>query len=194
MRKINAGLFITLDGVVEAPGSSDISLLERRGWTEPFFTEEMGAAIAGQMQNQDALLLGRKTYQEFAAFWPSVPDEDPFGQLMNGTTKYVVSNTLDNVDAWKNSHLIKGNIAEEITKLKQQPGKDIGMTGSGTLVESLLQMGLLDELELLVFPVVLGMGKRLFNDGRDMKTLELVEAKPYSTGVVALTYRPKQNA
>src|SRR5215207_9968214 len=188
MRKINAGLFITLDGVVEAPGSSDISLLERRGWTEPFFTEEMGAAIGEQMQNQDALLLGRKTYQEFAAFWPSVPDEDPFGQLMNGTTKYVVSNTLDNVDAWKNSHLIKGNIAEEIAKLKQQPGKDIGMTGSGTLVESLLQMGLLDELELLVFPVVLGMGKRLFNDGRDMKTLELVEAKPYSTGVVALTY------
>ncbi len=188
MRKIIAGLFTTLDGVVEAPGSGDTTLPEKRGWSEPYMNEEIGMSIINQMNNSDALLLGRKTYQDFAAFWPSIPDTDPFAKIMNSIPKYVVSTTLDKVE-WNNSTLIKGNVAEEISRLKQQPGKSINITGSPTLVLSLLQDDLLDELGLLVCPVVLGVGKRLFKDGSDTKALKLVDSKPFSSGMVMLTYQ-----
>jgi len=189
MRKIFAGLFMTLDGVVEAPGSADTTLLEKRGWSDPYMNQEIGMSILDQMQKSDALLLGRKTYQDFAAFWPTVPDEDPFGKIMNSIPKYVVSNTLKKAE-WDNSTLIQGNVIEEISKLKQQSGQSINITGSPTLVQSLLQDDLIDELGLLVCPVVLGMGKRLFKDGSDTKTLKLVETKPFDSGMVMLTYQP----
>lgn len=190
MRKVIASLFMTLDGVVEAPGSADTTLEGKRGWTEPFMSPEIGQLILNQMDSSDALLLGRVTYQSFAAFWPSVPDDDPFGKRMNGLTKYVVSTTLNKVD-WKNSQLIKGNVAEEIAKLKQQPGQNINITGSGTLVQSLLQQDLIDELQLMVFPVFLGVGKRLFPEGSNTKVLKLVDTKPFSTGMVMLSYQPE---
>src|SRR5829696_1734480 len=180
MRKVTAGLFVSLDGVVESPEK----------WQLPYFNDEMGEAVGTAMAAADAMLLGRVTYQEFASYWPGVSSEDqPFADHMNNTPKYVVSTTLEEPLEWNNSTLIKGNVTQEITKLKQQPGKNIGITGSATLVQSLLQGDLLDELGLLVHPVVVGSGKRLFQEGGGPKGLKLVESKTFSTGVVSLTYQ-----
>ena len=138
----------------------------------------------------DAMLMGRVNYEEWAAYWPvQSPENNEFAPHMNGVRKYVVSTTLVEPLAWANSTLIRDNVADEITRLKQQPGKDISISGSGTLVRSLLQDGLLDELRLMVHPIVLGSGKRLFEDGQDRKALELVDSKTFGTGVVYLTYR-----
>jgi len=180
MRKIVAGLFISLDGVVEAPDQ----------WHFPYFNDEMGEAVDSQMAASDAMLLGRVTYQEFASYWPhQSTDEVPIAEYMNNIPKFVVSTTLDTLD-WQNSTLIQGNVAEELTKLKGQPGKDIAITGSGTLVRSLLRDDLLDELHLLVHPIVVGSGKRLFEEGSAQTPLKLVDAKTFSTGVLSLIYQP----
>lgn len=180
MRKVTAGLFVSLDGVVESPEK----------WHFPYFNDEMGEAVEAAIAASDAMLLGRVTYQEFAAYWPGVSSEDePFATHMNNTPKYVVSKTLDKAE-WNNSTLISGNVAEEITKLKQQSGKNIGITGSATLVQSLLQDDLLDELGLMIHPVVVGSGKRLFQEGGGPKGLKLVDSMTFSTGVVSLTYQP----
>lgn len=180
MRKVTAGLFVSLDGVVESPEK----------WHFPYFNDEMGEAVEAAISASDAMLLGRVTYQEFAAYWPGVSSEDePFATHMNNTPKYVVSKTLDKAE-WNNSTLISGNVAEEITKLKQQSGKNIGITGSATLVQTLLQDDLLDELGLMIHPVVVGSGKRLFQEGGGPKGLKLVDSMTFSTGVVSLTYQP----
>jgi dihydrofolate reductase len=151
----------------------------------------MAEANASGMAAADAMLLGRVTYQEFAAFWPYQNSaEQPFTDYLNNTPKYVVSTTLEEPLEWQNSTLIKDNVAEAVANLKQQPGKDIGIVGSGTLVRSLLRDGLLDELGLMVHPIVLGSGKRLFEEGGDQKALDLVDSKTFSTGVLNLTYRP----
>jgi dihydrofolate reductase len=181
MRKVTAGLFVSLDGVVESPEK----------WQLPYFNDEMGEAIGTAMAEADAMLLGRVTYQEFASYWPGVSSEDqPFADHMNNTPKFVVSTTLEEPLEWQNSTLIQENVAEEIAKLKQQPGKNIGITGSATLVRSLLRDGLLDELGLLVHPIVVGSGRPLFEEGGDQKELKLVDSKAFSTGVVYLTYQP----
>jgi len=180
MRKIVAGLFISLDGVYESPGE----------WHFPYFDDEMGEAVGSQMAAADAMLLGRVTYQEFAGYWPQQSNDDvDIADYMNNTPKFVVSSTLDTLE-WRNSTLIKDDVAAQLTALKQQPGKDIGITGSGTLIRSLLRDNLLDELRLLVHPIIVGSGKRLFADGSDQKSLNLVEAKTFSTGVLYLTYQP----
>ena len=180
MRKIVSGLFISLDGVYEAPDQ----------WHFPYFNDEMGAAVDEQMKAADTMLLGRVTYQEFASFWPQQSSDDvDIADYMNNTPKLVVSNTLDTLD-WQNSTLISGDVNEELNRLKQQPGKNIAITGSGTLVRSLLRDGLLDELRLLVHPIVAGSGKRLFPDGIGQQPLQLVDAKTFSTGVLYLTYQP----
>src|ERR671921_2966025 len=137
----------------------------------------------------DAMLLGRKTYEEFAAYWPYQSRDVPMVDYINTTPKFVVSTTLDRVE-WENSTLIGGNVNEELTKLKQQPGKDITIIGSATLVRSLLRDDLLDELRLMVHPIVLGSGKRLFEDGGDRTALNLVDATTFGTGVLYLTYQP----
>jgi dihydrofolate reductase len=180
MRKIVAGLFVSLDGVVEAPDQ----------WHFPWFNDEMGAAIGVQMAASDAMLLGRVTYQEFAGFWPNAPADDPITAVMNNTTKYVVSTTLERVD-WQNSTLINGDVVEALTRLKQQPGKNIAITGSATLVRSLLRENLLDELQILLHPIVVGHGKRLFPDGSDRTPLRLADSRTFSTGVLYLTYVPE---
>lgn len=179
MRKIVAGLFISLDGVVEAPEQ----------WQTPYFNEEMWQAIGAQMAASDTVLLGRRTYEEFANFWPAQPSDDPNRNYFDNTPKLVASTTLETVE-WQNSTLIKGDLAEELTKLKQRPGKNISITGSGTLVGSLLRDGLLDELNLLVCPVFVGRGRRLFEDEGGRVPMKLVRATPFSTGVVSLTYAP----
>jgi dihydrofolate reductase len=176
MRKIVAGLFISLDGVIE----------DANEWTGPWFNEEVGQAVGSMIAAQDAMLLGRVTYDAFAGFWPHQTGE--MADMMNGTAKYVVSGTLTSAD-WQNTTLIPGDrAAEQIAGLKRQPGKNIGMTGSGTLVSWLLRKGLLDELHLLVFPVVLGRGKRLFADPGDKVELTLSASMPFRTGVLNLTY------
>jgi dihydrofolate reductase len=182
MRKVVASELASLDGVMEAPET----------WHFPYFNDEMGEAIASGMADSDAMLLGRVTYEEFAAFWPSQEggEDQEFADYMNNTPKFVVSETLQEPLEWNNSTLIKDNVAEEIAKLKQQPGKDISIVGSGTLVRSLLADGLLDELRVMLHPVVVGSGKRLFEDEGDQKALELVDSKTFSTGVLYLTYRP----
>jgi dihydrofolate reductase len=178
MRKVVASEFMSLDGVMESPEK----------WQFPYFNDEMGEALGTQMFASDALLLGRATYEEFAVAWPS-RSGNPFSEYMNNVPKFVVSTTLRKAE-WNNSTLIKENIAEEITKLKQQPGKNISITGSGTLVQSLMQADLIDEYQLLVCPVVVGSGKRLFEDEGDQKALKLVDSKIFSTGVVYLAYQP----
>jgi dihydrofolate reductase len=147
MRKIRAAEFITLDGVVEAPGSGDTTLPDKKGWSMPYMTEEIGMTIMSQMDASDAMLLGRTTYESFAAFWSAMPEDNPIAQRMNNQNKYVVSTTLEKAD-WKNSTLINGDIPAEIAKMKGQSGKNISITGSPTLVRSLLQYDLLDELQL----------------------------------------------
>ena len=179
MRKIIAGLFVSLDGVVESPDQ----------WHFPYFNDEMGAAVGAQMAESDAMLLGRQTYQEFAAYWPNQPSDAPMAELMNTTPKLVASTTLDTVD-WKNSSLLRGSLVEELTKLKLQPGKNMNITGSATLVRSLLRHDLLDELRLMVCPILVGSGRRLFEHAGDRKELALLDSRTFSTGVVSLSYAP----
>jgi dihydrofolate reductase len=184
MRKVIVAEFLSLDGVMGAPDE----------WHFPYWSDEMGDAIGTQFFASDALLLGRVTYQGFAAAWPSrTTDDDEFADRINSMPKFVVSTTLETPLEWNNSRLIKGNVAKEITKLKQQPGADILINGSATLVQSLLQDDLLDEIRLLVHPVVVGSGKCLFEDGGDLKALRLVDSKTFSTDVVSLTYQPDRN-
>ena len=176
MRQIVAGLSITLDGVIEDPNQ----------WMGPYFNAEAGQAIGSMIAGQDAMLLGRVTYDAFAAHWPHQSGE--MADTMNGTTKYVVSGTLTSAD-WQNTTLIpRDRAADQLAELKQQPGKNIGITGSGTLVAWLLREGLLDELHLLVFPVVLGHGKRLFADPGDTVPMKLSDSAAFDTGVLNLTY------
>ncbi len=191
MRKLSAGIFITLDGVVEAPGVGDTTLPNKRGWSMPYTDEEVGGFIMGGMMATDAMLLGRKTYQNFAAYWAPLGDENPIASSMNNQNKFVVSTTLDKAD-WKNSTLLKGNVAEAIISLKQRPGKDINIVGSGTLVQSLLQLELIDELNLLICPVILGVGKRLFQEGVETRLLKPISSKTYGSGMTILTLQPNK--
>lgn len=181
MRKVVASELVSLDGVMGSP----------QDWAFSYSDDEMEQANASGMAASDALLLGRATYQEFASYWPYQNSADqPYTDYLNSTPKFVVSTTLEEPLEWQNSTLIKGNLAEEITELKRLPGKDITIIGSAALVQSLLADGLLDELRLMVHPLVLGGGKRIFEDRGDQKALELLDSKMFDTGVLYLTYRP----
>lgn len=187
MRKLVATEYLTLDGVMEAPGN-ETSLGERGGWSFLFSGDEHRQFKFDELSASDALLLGRVTYEIFAASWPSVRGE--FAERMNSLPKYVVSTTLQKAE-WNNSHLIRdpANVVEEVTKLKQQPGKDILLCGSADLVHMLRQHNLIDEYRIMVYPIVLGAGKRLFKDGNNT-TLKLVKSQTFQSGVVVLTYQP----
>jgi len=179
MAKINAGLFVTLDGVAERPES----------WNPPYFDGEMGAELASAMASADALLLGRVTYEEWAAFWPNQrAEQNPMAALINRKRKYVVSNTL-NTTEWENSTIVGGDLATEAPKLKDRSGGDLLVSGSITLVQSLLAQNLLDELSLMVHPLVLGNGRRLLESIDGTRRLELVQSKSFGSGVVSLAYR-----
>jgi dihydrofolate reductase len=180
MRKVVAVELVSLDGVIESPEE----------WAFSYSDDEMNEANASGMAASDALLLGRMTYEGLAAFWPNQPGGDPMVDYINSVPKFVVSTTLEEPLEWNNSTLFKGTVAEEIAKLKRRPGKDITVIGSAALVRSLLREGLLDELRFMVHPVMLGSGRRLFDDGGDREVLELVDSKAFSSGVVSLTYRP----
>src|SRR5437870_4064053 len=176
-RKLAATLFMSLDGVVEEPLK----------WSFPYWNEEIGKFKLEETQASDALLLGRVTYQGFAAAWPSRKDDEGFADKFNSMPKYVASRTLTKLD-WNNSHLIKGDVAAGVAKLKQEPGQDIVIHGSPTLIRSLMPHNLIDEYRLLVYPIVLGRGKRLFDEASQAK-LKLAESETFSEGVVKLVYR-----
>lgn len=190
MGKLIVSEFITLDGVIEAPGGED-SLGERSGWSMPYFNEETAKFKLDDLLASDALLMGRVTYQIHAAAWPSMTDEEGFADRMNSLPKYVVSSTLEHVE-WNNSRLIRGNIPEEVKKLKQEIQRNILIDGGSDLVNLLMQHDLIDEYRLLVHPVVVGKGKRLFREDSRKQDLRLIEARAFGTGVVALTYQPAE--
>jgi dihydrofolate reductase len=179
MRKIIAGLFISLDGVVESPEK----------WHFPYFNDEMGAAVQAQIDESDTMLLGRNMYQQFAAFWPHQGDDVELASHMNGVRKLVASTTLTGPLEWENASLIEGNVIETLRELQQQPGKNMNVVGSIGLVRSLLAAGVLDELHLLVHPIVVGAGTKLF-DGVDQTGLTLLSSQTFSTGVLNLVYAP----
>jgi dihydrofolate reductase len=192
MRELVVTTFITLDGVMQAPGGPDEDRdggFQHGGWSVGYWDEMMGALVVDWMQQQDAVLLGRRTYEIFAAHWPRVPDTDPMAARLNGMPKYVASRTLTSV-AWNNAHLIHGELADAVMELKRQPGRAIGVPGSCALIQSLLRTGLIDEFRLFVFPVILGTGKRLFGDGTPPQGLDLVESRTSGTGVTIARFRP----
>jgi dihydrofolate reductase len=192
MRKLVVHEFMSLDGVVQAPGGKDEDRdggFEHGGWTLPYWHDAIGATFGGLMQEVDAFLLGRKTYVTHAEAFEPMPPGDPFGDMMNTPAKYVVSKTLEN-PVWRNTTVIRDDVVESVKKLKASPGKIIMTDGSSQLVRLLLEHGLIDELHLHVYPLLLGSGKRIFPERIDTK-FELLEASPLPTGVVHLHYKLK---
>ena len=191
MRMLRVIEFLSLDGVMQAPGDPEEDTeggFQHGGWQRPYFDEVLGATAAEGMAATDTYLFGRKTYEKMAAYWPTAPADDPYAQHLNSTPKYVASTTLRSV-GWQNSALIKGDVAEEVSELKEQPGKNIAVLGSGDLVQTLIEHDLVDEYFLAVFPILLGSGKRLFRESDRARKLSLVDSKAISTGGVILTLR-----
>jgi dihydrofolate reductase len=178
VRKLVVTEFLSLDGVMENPM-----------WTFPYWNDEIAQFKGDESNASDALLLGRVTYQGFAEAWPKRTDEASGGVYFNSVRKYVVSTTLKEPLEWNNSHLIQGNLVDAITKLKQQDGQDITVHGSGRLIQTLMQHDLVDTYRLLVYPLVLGKGQRLFEDDTTAK-LNLVKSQSFSSGVIGLIYEP----
>jgi dihydrofolate reductase len=191
MRKLIVAEFITLDGVIQAPGGAEEDTeggFVHGGWTHPYWHDEIGAHFFQAMSEADALLLGRKTWQGHGAAFDPLPAGDPFGDVMNGVHKYVVSTTLKSASAWRNSTLINGNMIEAVRELKEQPGKNILMDGSSVLIHTLAENDLVDEYALHVYPIVLGSGKRLFPNGKRIN-MELIESQSIPSGVVFQRYQ-----
>jgi len=188
MRKIIVHEFITLDGVIQAPGSPTEDTdggFTHGGWTIPYWHDEIGAHFGQIFVDADTLLLGRKTWQTHGEAFEPNPEGDPFA----GFKKYVVSSTLKSAEGWRNSTLISGNVIEEIRRLKNESGKNIIMDGSSVLMHALIENDLVDEYALHVYPLVLGIGKRLFPNGKSLK-LKLIESSSLPTGVVYQRYQP----
>lgn len=196
MGKLIVSEFLTLDGVMQAPGKPDEDTeggFEHGGWQLEYFDEIFGQTVMEAFATTGALLLGRKTYDIFAGHWPNQPSDDPVAETMNGFDKFVVSKTLEEAK-WINSSVIKSDVVGEIRKLKQQPGKDIRVIGSGELVQTLIEHDLVDEYSLMIHPIVLGSGKRLFRAGSPLTSLVLIDSKTTTKGVVISTYRPAGKA
>ncbi len=194
--KLVVNTFLTLDGVMQAPGDPQEDTeggFTHGGWQMPYFDADAGEIIDEHIAATEALLLGRKTYQIFAAYWPTAPTDDTIAKKFNSIPKYVVSTTLGKAE-WNNSTLIKRNVAEEVAKLKKRPGSGIlSVTGSGKLAQTLMNHDLVDEYELWIHPLVLGSGKRLFEDGIVPSNLKLVNARTTGSGISILTYQPNGN-
>jgi dihydrofolate reductase len=178
MRQLTASFFMSLDGVVDSP----------QDWHFPYMNDEMANAVAAGM-DADTIVLGRRTYEEWAGYWPHQPRDGGLADHINRTPKLVASTTLDRLE-WANASVIEGDVVAALRDLKETGGGELSITGSGTLVRSLLNAELIDELRLLVHPVVVGRGKHLFESGTTPKGLELVASKTFETGVMNVTYRP----
>jgi dihydrofolate reductase len=197
MSKVVVFTHLTLDGVMQAPGRPDEDLrggFQHGGW-EPQYADPVMGSVSGEgIANGGALLLGRRTYEDFAAFWPTQTEDNPFTAVLNNFQKYVASTTLEEPLSWSNSTLLRGDAAEAVTRLKTQPGKDLVVLGSGELVQMLMKHNLVDEYVLLIHPLVLGTGRRLFAEGSPTTTLRLVDTKTTTTGVVIATYEPAERS
>ena len=191
MRELIVAEFITLDGVIQAPGGADEDVeggFQYGGWTRPYWHDDIGAHFFQALTHADAFLLGRKTWQIHGGAFEPMAAGDPFFDAINGISKYVVSTTLKSASAWRNSTLISSHVAEAVRGLKQQPGKNILVDGSSVLMQTLVQEDLVDEYLLHVYPLVLGGGKRLFPAGKRLN-LKLIESQALPTGVVFQRYR-----
>ncbi len=191
MRKVVVVEYVSVDGVIQAPGHPGEDLeggFEHGGWTGPFMNDHR-RYLSEEFQAAGAFLLGRRTYEIFAAYWPMVTDEeDEIARALNSLPKYVASTTLDDAK-WEGTTVIKSDVAEEVAKLKEQPGRDMLVVGSSGLAQTLMRHNLVDEYRLWVHPIVLGSGKRLFREGVPATTLRLVDTKTTSSGLVILTYQ-----
>jgi dihydrofolate reductase len=190
MRRITVFDHVTLDGVMQAPGRPDEDCRDdfrHGGWSPPYGDEVMGQYIAEGLARDVDLLLGRRTYEDFAGFWPK-QEGNPFSDVLNARRKYVASTTLREPLEWTNSTLLEGDAADAVARLKQEPGKDIVILGSGELIRALMARGLVDELTLAIHPLVLGSGRRLFEHDGTYAALRLVDARPTTTGVIMATY------
>lgn len=193
MRKLIVLSFITLDGVMQAPGGpkeDPTGGFKYGGWTVGYWDDFLSDVMAEQMAKPFELLLGRRTYEIFAAYWPYVKSDDldaPIASVFNSTKKYVASRTLEEL-YWNNSTIVKGGVVQEIEKLKQHSGPELQVHGSGNLIQTLLKHDLIDEFRLKIFPITLGMGKRLFGDGTIPAGCKLVNSKASTTGVIVATY------
>jgi dihydrofolate reductase len=192
MSKLVVVCSLSLDGVMQAPGRADEDPrggFTRGGWAAPYADEVMGRAMGEGMAHSGALLLGRRTYLDFYSVWPGRKD-NPYTAVLNAARKYVASRTLDKPMPWQNSTLLKGDAADTVAWLRKKPGQDLVVLGSGDLVQSLMRLGLVDEYVLLIHPLVLGAGRRLFGDGAAFSELELTQSVITTTGVMIGTYRP----
>jgi dihydrofolate reductase len=192
MRKLIVAEFITLDGVIQAPGAPDEDTeggFVHGGWTHPYWHDDIGAHFFQAMTEADTLLLGRKTWQGHGAAFDPMPEGDPFGDVMKSKKKYVVSTTLKSAALWRNSTIISKNVVEEVRKIKEQPGQNIVLDGSSVLAHTLIENDLVDEYSLHVYPLVLGSGKRLFPEGKRVN-LKLIQSQALPTGVVYQQYQP----
>jgi dihydrofolate reductase len=192
MRKIVVFMSLTLDGVMQAPGRPDEDRrggFEHGGWAIPYADPDMGKAAGESMATTGGMLFGRRTYEDFYSVWPKRTD-NPYTEVLNSSPKFVVSRTLEEPLPWMNSTLLRGDAAESVARLKEQPGKDLVILGSGELVGSLMHANLIDRYILLIHPLILGTGKRLFSDGEPSIALRLVESRSTTTGVVIGTYEP----
>jgi dihydrofolate reductase len=193
MRKLVVSEFLTLDGVMQSPGYPDEDPsggFEHGGWQMPLMDDVAGAEIMEGMAATDALLLGRVTYEIFAGYWPSASTDDPMAQAINAFTKYVVSRTLREPLDWADSHVIAGDVPGEVRKLKEGSGKDIQVIGSGNLAQTLMKHDLVDEYRLMIYPLLLGKGKRLFREGSPKTELQLRDSKVSGNGVLIASYVP----
>lgn len=191
MRKVIVSEFLSLDGVMQAPGGPDEDRsggFAYGGWQRPYFDDLFAGVVFEAMAETGGFLFGRRTYEIMAAYWPSQPDEDPFAAVLNGLPKYVASTTLSEPLEWRNSTLLQGDVAKAVAELKEQAGKNLVVLGSGELVQTLMENDLVDEYGLMINPIVLGSGQRLFQDGSAKLPLRLVDSKTSSTGVLIATY------
>jgi dihydrofolate reductase len=192
MRRVVAAVYVTIDGVMQDPGG--VGEIERGGWSNPYWNDELAKYQWDQLFASDALLLGRKTFTGFAAAWPGMEEtEGEFAVRMNKLPKFVVSQSLEEPLGW-NGTLLRGDVAEEVRMLKQQPGQDILLYGSARLINSLMARNVIDVYQIMVHPIVLGAGNLLFEQGAPMTSLKLTDSKTTSTGVVMLTYEPADQA
>jgi dihydrofolate reductase len=193
MSRIVVNSNVTLDGVMQAPGRPDEDTrdgFEHGGWGQPYFDEVMGQKAAEGMAGTEAFLFGRRTYEDFASVWPTMPADNPFAAVLNDRPKYVVSTTLREPLPWANSTLLEGDLGKAVNTLKERHEKDVVVLGSGVLARSLMEHGLVDRYVLWIHPLVLGSGRRLFTEGLSTASLRLVDTTATTTGVVIATYQP----
>jgi dihydrofolate reductase len=196
MRKVIVTEFLSLDGVMQAPGDPDEDRsggFVHGGWQIPYFDDHFAKVAFEGMAETDGYLFGRRTYEIMAAFWPTQPDDVPFAASLNGLPKYVASTTLSEPLEWRNSTLLHGDVAKAVAELKEQPGKNLVVLGSGELVQTLMENDLVDEYGLMINPILLGSGKRLFREGSAKRPLRLVRSLTTTSGVLVATYEPERS-